>query len=251
MSTLKNRKRLTAVIVVLVVPALVVLGATGITIWYEMFRDVPQPAWITGNLRDNFLYGSIGSEREVGLPYWIFMALPRIFPEYLPGPGGYASLLSWEESMDMPVGFSKKTIGYVRVAGNCALCHAYSRPNGRSGVPTFFPAGHGHTAEVQKLLQFFRRCGQDPRFNADTILAEIDRATKLSFLDRLTYCYIIPRTRELLLHPDSLILDSALWQHSEVPQSDGPSFRQRMQALETVLVGGEKDGLVDYLKTLR
>src|ERR1035438_614440 len=116
----------------IVMLAVIVVGlAYEFGIWYEFYRDVPQPASITDTGRHRFLYGSVGTKESAGIPYWIWLALPRIFPEYLPGPRGYASLgLSWEETREMPVGLSKKTVGYVRVAGNCALCHAYSRPTG-------------------------------------------------------------------------------------------------------------------------
>jgi hypothetical protein len=248
MNNERSRKRN----ILIVVGVLVVLAVAGIATWYKMFRQAPQPGWITAGQRDKFLYGSAGAEDAAGIPYWIWLALPRIFPEYMPGPGGYASLgLSWEETREMPVGLSKKTIGYVRVAGNCALCHAYSRPNGPDEAPTVFAAGLGHTAEVQKLLLFFKQCAQDPRFNADNILGEAYMATKLSLVDRLIYRYIlIPRTRERFLQQDSVMIDAVLWRHSQDPHS-GASFRQRMEALETELKGAEKDALVEYLKTLQ
>jgi hypothetical protein len=76
-----------------IVGLLVILAAAiGIFVWYQFFRELPQPASITDDPRSNFLYGSIGGEGEAGIPYWIIIALPQMFPEYLPGPGGYASL---------------------------------------------------------------------------------------------------------------------------------------------------------------
>lgn len=231
---------------------LLMLIAVGVTTWYKLYREAPQPPSITDTARDRFLYGAAGAEQTAGIPYWIWLVLPRIFPEYMPGPGGYASLgFSWEETREMPVGFSKETVGYVRVAGNCALCHAYSRPNGPDEAPTVFAAGPGHTAEVQKLLAFYKQCAQDPRFNAGDLFGEIDMATTLSWLDRLIYRYIlIPRTRERLLRQDSVILDAALWRHSQDPHT-GADYRRRMQALSGDLTGAEKDALLAYLKTLQ
>ena len=94
-----------------VVAALVALAIpTAVFVWYKLFRDVPQPDWITGDPEMNFLYGSIGAEAEAGIPYWIVLVLPRIFDDYLPGPGGYASLgLPWKQGNELPAGFSKKT----------------------------------------------------------------------------------------------------------------------------------------------
>ena len=117
-----NRKWLVAV--VLLVGLAVVAG---ITIWWKLYRVVPQPAWITADARDNYFYGSVGAGQTAGIPYWVWLEMPRMFPEYMPGPGGYASLgLSWEEGREMPVGFAKQRVGYIRVTGNCALCHAVS-----------------------------------------------------------------------------------------------------------------------------
>jgi hypothetical protein len=236
---------------ILIVAVLAIGAVVGITAWYKISRETPQPRWITADLRNNFLYGSAGAEGSAGIPYWLWLALPRIFPEYMPGPGGYASLgLSWEESREMPVGFAKKTVGYARVAGNCAICHGYSRSNGPDAAPTVYAAGPGHTAEVQKLLDFYRQCAQDPRFNADNILGEVAMATKLSALDTLIYRYIlIPRTRERFLKQDPVIVDEALWRHSKEPRS-GPQFLQQMQSLSTGLKGAERAALLDYLKTL-
>jgi hypothetical protein len=236
----------------LIVGLLILLGIfAGIGIWYKMCRVAAQPAWVTANARDSFLYGSVDAEQSAGIPYWIWLTLPRIFPEYLPGPGGYASLgFPWEETLEMPVGFSKRTVGYVRVAGNCALCHAYSVSNGSDAAPTVFAAGPGHTAELQRLLAFYKQCAQDPRFNAANLLDEISMATKLSVVDKLIYRYLlIPKTRQRFLQSDLVIIDTALWQHSRNPRSN-PALRQRLQDLEAGLIGSEKDQLDTYLKTL-
>lgn len=75
-------------------------------------------------------------------------------------------------------------------------------------------------------------------------------ATKLCWPDRLLYRFIlIPRTRKAFLQGDSVILDSGLWKHSRYPRSDDPSFRKRMQELETGLTGPEKTALDEYLNT--
>jgi mono/diheme cytochrome c family protein len=191
----KKRKILIAVAI------LVGLGAiVGFTAWYKLFRDVPQPEWITQDQRENFLYGSIGAEGNAGMPYWIWLVLPRMFPEYLPGPGGYASLgVSWEEGKEMPAGFSKKTVGFVRVGENCAICHSASYRTREDEVSKVVAAGPGNTADIQGLIAFFTRCASDPRFNAGDLLAEIDQVTKLSVLDRLIYRLAIPRVRQALL----------------------------------------------------
>ena len=184
---------------------LIVLLIIGIPLgyfaWYKFFRTVPQPASITGDPERNFLYGSIGSENNGGMPYWIVVVLPRIFGEYLPGPGGYASVgLPWKEGEEFPAGFAKKTVGFERVSFNCALCHATQYRVSERDTPTIVAAGGSHTADIQALLGFFSKAAGDKRFNADTIMAEIDFATRLSWIDRMIYKYLlIPITKQRLI----------------------------------------------------
>jgi mono/diheme cytochrome c family protein len=204
--------RLAFVVLVLIVAA----GAFGY--WYTFRRDVAQPVWITASARDHFLYGTVGAESSAGIPYWIWLALPRMFPEYLPYPGGYAAVgMTWEEGREMPAGFSKKTVGYVRVAANCALCHAQSFRASAEAVPEVVAAVPGRTVDLQPLFTFLRRCAEDPRFNARELLAEIDSATALSFLESQLYRYVlIPRTKQALLE-GRVLLDPVLRAHRDHP----------------------------------
>jgi hypothetical protein len=194
---------------------------------------VPQPAWITADPRDNYFYGSVGAGMTPGIPYWIWLSLPRMFPEYMPAPGGYAALgLSWEEGHEMPVGFAKQRVGYIRVTGNCALCHAISTRIPVDDAPTVRAAVTGQSTDIQPLLGFLKRCAQDPRFNADEILATVDQATKLSVFDRLLYHFVlVPRTRQALLDPASVLFDPMLQAHGRDPQSTAPFVDHEMRAL--------------------
>ena len=117
----------------------VILAALGGAIgWYKFFREEPQPDWVTATPDMRFKYGSIGAEHDAGIPYWIFFVLPRMFPEKLPGPGGLASLgVAWEQGQELPIGFTKKVIGFPRVANNCASCHATSLRKSREREPGF------------------------------------------------------------------------------------------------------------------
>ncbi len=187
----------------LVILALVVIAgaAVGITGWYKLLREEPQPAWVTATPEMRFKYGSIGGENDAGIPYWIFLVLPRMFPNYLPGPGGYASLgVPWEQGQELPVGFTKKVIGFPRVANNCAVCHTTAYRTKKNENPTYVDAGPGHTVNVEGFFKFFIDCAKDPRFNADNILYEISQEVELSFLDKLIYRFlIIPITKQRLI----------------------------------------------------
>src|SRR5262245_76567 len=105
---------------------LILLGAIGgVFAYYNFFRTLPAPYFEKDE--DHFLFGSIGTEDPEGIPYWIWLVLPRIFPEHLPSPGGYASIgILSKDGREMPVGFSKVTVGFDRVGINCAMCHTAS-----------------------------------------------------------------------------------------------------------------------------
>lgn len=210
------------------VAVLMIAAVIGLLAWCEVYRIAEQPAWVANNQRDRYFYGSVGSARAEGLPYWMWLAMPRLFPEYIPGPGGYAALgISWEEGREMPVGFAKQRVGYIRVTGNCALCHAASRFGGQDHAPAILPAVRGQVTDLQPLLTFYSNCAKDPRFNADDFFAEINSDTNLTWLDSLLYRYVlIPRVKKELIDDPAAVLFSlqlrahARDPHAEVPISD-------------------------------
>lgn len=169
--------------------------------WDRGFREHPQPAWVMQDDDTRFMYASIGAEWDAGIPYWIFYVLPRMFPEKLPGGGGYASLgVPWEEGFELPVGFTKKVIGFPRVANNCAVCHTAKYRTSPDAKPVFVPLGPGHTSNVAAFLRFMIDCAKDPRFNSDNILVQIELNTKLDLIDKMLYrFFIIPITKQRLL----------------------------------------------------
>ena len=182
--------------VLVVVLVLAVVG--GWFTYTRFFREEPAPFFATDE--EHFLFGSVGTEAEQGVPYWIWLVLPRVFPEYLPPPGGYASIgVLSRDGHEMPIGLSKVTIGFPRVGINCAMCHTASVRLHPDDVPVIYPAAASHQTGEQEYLRFLIACASDPRFTADTLLREISRNTRLSFMDRLQYRLIIFGTRRAIL----------------------------------------------------
>jgi mono/diheme cytochrome c family protein len=202
----QRRLRLKRRIAVLVVVLALLLG-TALTLWYKLFREVPT---YFADDADHFKYGSIGNEANGGVPYWIWLALPRVFPEHLPGDGGYASLGmvfepgEWKGNQwvggEVPVGFSKKTIGFPRVAMNCALCHLTVVRKPGEASPTLIPSGPSNQLDAQGYIRFLSQCAHDDRFTADILLEEMSYDVRMGPLDKFLYRYfIIPQTRQGLL----------------------------------------------------
>ncbi|HEX8847571.1 MAG TPA: cytochrome c [Pyrinomonadaceae bacterium] len=180
------------------VVVLVLAAVSGVMAWYYLFREVRTSY---ASAEDNFKYGSLGNEQTDGIPYWIWLVLPRMFPEKLPGLGGYASFgLVWEEGSELPIGFSKKTIGFDRVAINCAFCHTATYRTQAGDKPVIVPGGPSHQFNPQAYVRFLYACASDPRFNADNIMREIGYVYQLSPVEKFLYRYVlIPQTKEALL----------------------------------------------------
>jgi mono/diheme cytochrome c family protein len=181
-----------------IVGLIAVVGLLAFGVWYNFFRVV---AVTFDSPAEEFKYGSIGAEAPTGVPYWIWMVLPRMFPEKLPGPGGYVALgASWEEGHELPIGFSKMTIGFSRVGMNCAGCHTTSVRTNPKDQPTFYLGGPSSRFRSQDYARFLFACAKDPRFNSDDMMKEIAYLYRLSWTDSFLYRYIlIPQTKRLLL----------------------------------------------------
>lgn len=175
----------------------VLAAGIGVGVWYKLFRVEPQPF---DSIEARFKYGSIGTEEAEGIPYWIWLVLPRVFSDLLPGPGGYASLgLVWEEGQEVPVGFSKKTIGFPRLGINCSLCHSGTYRTDPRQAPHVVPGAPATRLDLLGYQRFLIACASDERFTADKILTEIDYDVKLSAVDRALYRYVlIPQTKKSL-----------------------------------------------------
>src|SRR5262245_14848032 len=181
--------------------AAVLVAMLGSLVWYNSFRERPQRL-ADESIEEYFKYGSIGAENQSGMPYWIWLVLPRMFPDHLPGPGGYASFgLPWAQGRGVPIGFTKKTIGFDRVAFNCAFCHtAVVRRSADDPVPIIYPGGPSHTFNALAYERFLFKAASDPRFTTKNIMNAIAEVTQLSILDKALYRFVlIPFTRKALL----------------------------------------------------
>lgn len=154
------------------------------------------------DINDHFKYGSIGSEIANGIPYWIWKALPAVFPDKLPGKG-YESLgfLS-EPGQDLPIGFSKRHILVDRVGLNCAICHTgtvRATPDSQRQIITTMPANNLY---LQEYIKFISTAALDKRFNANEMMPYIEAmGANLNPLEKLIYSYLaIPQTRDALIN---------------------------------------------------
>ncbi|OOG25422.1 hypothetical protein B1C78_06665 [Thioalkalivibrio denitrificans] len=143
---------------------------------------------------DHFKYGSTGGERGfgkqlgLGIPYWVWVALPELFPQYLPDqqPGqGYAAFgMIYEPDRDprleLPVGMSMRRVqGIDRVYFNCAVCHTGSvraAPGAPAEIVLGMPA---NTFDLGALVNFFAQAASDWRFRSDRMMPGIEAMAAL------------------------------------------------------------------------
>ena len=156
-----------------------------------------------GRRVEHFKYGSVGIEPEEGLPYWIWQVLPRMFPDKLPGPGGYAiaRLRSGSPGASCPSASRRRTV-LGSIASPSTARSATPRPTGRPRTPraSIVPGRRDDHPGPQAFSRFLEAAAADPRFNASDMLAEIGKIGTLS-MDRVD-CRIasslIPGTRRAL-----------------------------------------------------
>lgn len=194
----RTLKIMRGILGVALIVALAIFGG-----WVLAFRTGPDPFQAADVAPDErYKYASIGAEAQRGVPYWIWMAMPELFSEYLPGPEGYESLgMVWEANHETPIGFAKRNIGVIPRAGlNCAVCHLGSYRTSETAPRITVPAGSSPRFDLHAYQRFLYDCVSDPRFDGDHLLPVMESLTDLSFLEKAFYRFgIIPLTRKALL----------------------------------------------------
>src|SRR6185295_12756706 len=123
--------------------------------------------------------GSTGGERESGLPYWIFQAMPTVCAPHLPGPGWASLGFIYEEGKDLPVGMSKRRrMGIDRTFINCAACHTSTVRDTPQSAPRVYTGMPANTFNIMAFQQFAFNCAADARFNQQYIVPEIRRLAR-------------------------------------------------------------------------
>ena len=134
---------------------------------------------------EHFKYGSTGGERGYqhqfgfGVPYWIWVALPRMFANHMPdgrGNEGYAPFgMIYEDDRDprydLPIGMSMRSVQNVdRVYFNCALCHTGSIRERRDGERQIVLGMPANTFDLGALVLFLNDASSDWRFRASRMM---------------------------------------------------------------------------------
>ena len=204
------------------------LVVAGLYLAWRLTRDEPVDY---ADDAAHFKYGSTGGDRLTGIPYWLWVALPEVFPEYLPDkkPGhGYASFgMVYEAGKDpryaLPAGMSRRNVrGIDSVYLNCAVCHTgtvRTAPGAPAQVVLGMPA---NTFDIGAWGQFLTNVARDSKFTPQRLLDQIRvmendshrLVDKPDLINRLIFRYVaVYRMREQTLSlPQRLsFIDFASW----------------------------------------
>jgi mono/diheme cytochrome c family protein len=169
-----------------------------------------------------FKYGSVGTEGTVGVPYWLWVVLPDVFPDKLPNrPGnGYERLgfIYDNPPGDLPIGASRSGGMLPRVGLNCATCHVGTYRDAPQAAPAVVLGMPAHRMDLQAYARFLSAIAKDPRFTAETLIPAMQKREGFGFFDGLIYRFFaISRTKEGILERDPRIA----WFETRPPQGPG------------------------------
>jgi mono/diheme cytochrome c family protein len=180
-----------------------VIVALGLGVYAFLQRNVTQ---VYADPVEHFKYGSIGADsQDGGVPYALWRVLPTVFADKLPSrPGdGYArfGFVFETPGSARPIGTSIREQPVPLLGLNCAACHTGTVRDSANGPARIVLGMPAQQLDAQAYLRFLFSVGQDPRFNADTLLQAVHADNpSFSWLDEQFYRYvIIPQTRDALI----------------------------------------------------
>ncbi|MCC2615278.1 c-type cytochrome [Aestuariibacter halophilus] len=158
------------------------------------------------DIEGHFKYGSIGGERNLGIPYWIWQAAPKLCPELLPhrqaDDRGFESIgMIYEGDNTLPVGVSKRRhLGIDRVFLNCSVCHTSTVRASLTEERQLILGMPANRFDLMGFERFFFGCMASQKFNRANVIPLIDSmGADLDLLDKyLVYPVAIWLTQERL-----------------------------------------------------
>lgn len=208
---------------------LLIIVLIGAFVYWRYFKQTPVD--YASNI-DHFKYGSIGSDSDAGIPYWIWRVMPAVCSDHLPDPAAFKALPAdeqnglggyrqfgflVEEGRDRPIGFSKRRVTVDRVGLNCAVCHASTVRVSEGMDPSkiypgtyvnFLDSGKtrglvfgmpANTVNLAAYFNFLFDCAADPYFTVDNVMSRIAAVTRLGPVERFLYRQAMGPLRERLL----------------------------------------------------
>jgi mono/diheme cytochrome c family protein len=245
------------VVIVLVMLMLIGLATVVLGVYAKVRSARNSPVTYSENV-PHFLHGSIGAEPESGLPYWVWQALPRLFPEAFEGRLDYRAFGFLYETrpdgtnQDLPVGISKRNYQGVDVVWfNCAVCHTGAVRTSEAASPQIVPGMPANHLDLYRFIRFVLDAGVDERLKAERLIPAMKEAgATFGPVDKLLWTYyIVPRVREGFIERRSrlaaFMADQAPWGPGRV-DTFNPYKLVNFQMGYAALTPAERYGASDF-----
>ena len=200
----RRRRLLLPVAIVLVLLALIGLVAVVLGIVAAM-RFAVNRTEVFPNIVGHFEHGSIGADEGSGMPFWVWKALPRLFPAEFDGRLDYRAfgfLYNTDahgRQEDLPIGISKRDFrGVDLVWFNCAVCHTGTYRTSEGAARVMVPGMPSNNLNLYGFIRFILNAGVDERLKPDRLIPAMQAAgANLNFIERKVWRFVvIPRMRE-------------------------------------------------------
>lgn len=174
---------------------------------YAWWRFSGETTAYHADIEEHFKYGSIGSEPDSGLPYWIWRALPALFEEELDGRGYEAFGFLYERDRegrprDLPIGISRREVRGVELVWlNCAVCHAGTWRAAADAPREIVLGMPANGFDLYGFIRFLFDAVVDERFSTERLMAAMEAAgADFDWLETKAYRHlVIPTVRDELL----------------------------------------------------
>ncbi|HMG22410.1 MAG TPA: hypothetical protein VK607_13855, partial [Kofleriaceae bacterium] len=178
-----------------VVAAVVVLGGVG-AVGAHRFMNRDRAPVVYADIVEHFKYGSIGTEKRLGVPAPLFDLFPVMFADLLPKdrPGtGYEKLgFLYEPGKKRPIGTTLRELPVEIVGLNCAACHTGTIRDRPGGERRLLLGASSVNFDIEGYFGFLLAIAQDPRFTTDQLLAGIVRQDPgFGTINTLLYRYLV------------------------------------------------------------
>jgi hypothetical protein len=253
----RQRRWLTFIILVVVALSLFGLVVVGVGISFLVRTAHNSTPVYSDNLK-HFERGSIGAEEDSGLPYWVWQALPQLFPEAFDSkrdyrPFGFIYRTNEQgQQEDLPIGISRRNYrGVELVWFNCAACHTGTWRRTEADVPTIVPGMPSNNLDLYRFIRFILDAAADERLEPTNVMTAMEQAgAKFDPIEKLLWVhYILPRMREGMIMRRSrlyaFMAEQAAWGPGRV-DTFNPYKLVQMHMLFGALANYERFGASDF-----
>ena len=202
---LRRRRRLLLPILILLALAVVIgLIAVGFAL-AAAERLTRNRTEAFADIKRHFEHGSIGADQSSGIPFWVWKALPRLFPAEFDGRldfrafGFLYRIDSQGRQEDLPIGISKRDFhGIDLVWFNCAICHTGTYRTSEGAERVIVRGMPSNNLNLYGFIRFILDAGVDERLKPDKLIPAIQAAgANLGPIEQQVWRHVvIPRMRE-------------------------------------------------------